>query len=250
MSRFFVIIDFYYSMSNYFQFKKFKVNQDKSAMKIGTDGVLLGAWADISHNPYSILDVGTGTGVIALQMAQRSFAEVIDAIELEDMAYEQAVENFEASDWNDRLFCYHASFQEFFEEIEDTYDHIISNPPFYTDEYKSNNEARDLARFTDTLPFEILLYGTRVLLSEAGRASFIIPFKEEDTFLTLANQLELYPRRITHVRGNETAEVKRSLIELVKFDSDIMVNELIIEHDRHVYTKDYINLVKDFYLKM
>ncbi len=237
-------------MSTIFQFKQFKVNQDKTAMKIGTDAVLLGAWADVSYEPNSILDVGTGTGVIALQMAQRSYAEVIDAIEIEDNAYEQAVENFEASPWNDRLFCYHASFQEFFDEVEDQYDLIISNPPFYTDHYKSKDEARDLARFTDTLPFDVLLYGTHLLLSDNGRAFFIIPYKEEDLFLSFANHFQLYPKRVTHVRGNASAEVKRSMIELVKFDTDIAINELVIEHERHVYTEDYLALVKPFYLKM
>ena len=113
-----------------FQFKQFSIFQEKAAMKVGTDGVLLGAWVQLKNNPFSILDIGAGTGLIALMMAQRSDAEVIDAIELNDDAYEQTVENFENSDWGDRLFCYHAYFQEFVAEINDEYDVIISNPPF------------------------------------------------------------------------------------------------------------------------
>ena len=120
-----------------FNFKRFTVHQDKCAMKIGTDGVLLAAWAN-PKNAFSILDIGSGSGLISLQMAQKSNAEVIDAIEIDDDAFEQTVENFERSDWGDRLFCYHASLQEFTEEMEDeVYDFIISNPPFYNSTFKS-----------------------------------------------------------------------------------------------------------------
>ena len=125
----------YKRMNKPFKFKEFTVNQDQCAMKIGTDSVLLGAWASIKNNPFSILDIGAGTGVISLMLAQRSYAELIDAIEIDDSAYEQCVNNFEQSSWSDRLFCYHASLKEFNEEIEDKYDLIISNPPFYSEDY-------------------------------------------------------------------------------------------------------------------
>jgi tRNA1Val (adenine37-N6)-methyltransferase len=103
-------------------------------MKIGTDGVLLGAWTPIENNPISILDIGTGTGVIALMLSQRSTAEQIDALEIDSAAYEQAVDNFENSPWSDRLFCFHAGLDEFVEEPEDEYDLIVSNPPFYSED--------------------------------------------------------------------------------------------------------------------
>mgnify|MGYP001801172326 FL=1 len=136
-------------MSKPFAFKQFTVEQDRCAMKIGTDGVLLGAWTPITNQTASILDIGTGTGIISLMVAQRSFAEVIDAIEIDTDTYEQAVENFEASPWGDRLFCYHASFQEFVAEIDEQYDLLISNPPFYAEDYKTSNKKRDIARFED-----------------------------------------------------------------------------------------------------
>ena len=163
-----------------FQFKQFSIQQDRCAMKIGTDGVLLGAWCPVGHHPFSILDVGAGTGVIALMLAQRSSAEQIDAIEIEEEAYEQCVDNFENSPWGDRLFCFHAGLDEFMDEPEDEYDLIVSNPPFYTDDYKSEDAARDLARFVDALPFEDLIEAASLLLSEKGVLAVIIPFKEEE----------------------------------------------------------------------
>lgn len=237
-------------MSKPFKFKEFTINQDQCAMKIGTDGVLLGAWTSIKENPHSILDIGTGTGVIALQLAQQTDAETIDAIEIDDNAYEQAVENFENSDWGDRLFCYHASLEEFVTEIDEKYDLIVSNPPFYTDEFESENNARNKARFTSSLSFLTLLNGVSHLLSTAGLFSVIVPFKEEQNFIQLASKVNLFPVRICRVKGTPIAETKRSLLELSFLESDLITTELIIENSRHQYTKDYVEVVRDFYLKM
>ena len=233
-----------------FKFKQFTISQDRCAMKIGTDAVLLGAWASINQNPFSILDIGAGTGVISLMLAQRSHAELIDAVEIDDNAYEQCTENFENSLWNDRVFCYHASLEEFTEEIDDKYDLIVTNPPFYSDDYKSENVKRDIARFQDALPFEHLLESVSKLLSEAGMFSVIIPFKEEVIFIDLATKFKLYTNRITRVKGNTSSEIKRSLIEFSFTNKNIHKDELIIETKRHQYTQEYINLTKDFYLKM
>ncbi|HSN49268.1 MAG TPA: methyltransferase, partial [Flavobacterium sp.] len=184
-----------------FSFKQFSIKQDQCAMKIGTDGVLLGAWTPIENNPNSILDIGTGTGIIALMLAQRSSANQIDALEIDENAYEQSVDNFENSPWSDRLFCYHAGLDEFVEEPEDEYDLIVSNPPFHTEDYYSNNEQRDLARFQDAMPFEDLIEAAALLLSENGIFAVIIPYKEEGNFVALAKEYELYPLKITHVKG-------------------------------------------------
>ncbi|MEN8187776.1 MAG: methyltransferase [Bacteroidota bacterium] len=233
-----------------FQFKQFNIQQDKTAMKIGTDGVLLGAWANLDFQPESILDIGTGTGIISLQMAQRSDADIVDAIELEPNAYEQAVVNFENSDWGDRLFCYHASLLEFKEEIDEKYDLIISNPPYFSSKHKETENKRALARQTETLSFYDLLSATAKLLSNKGNCAFIIPFDEEENFLATAEKLNLFPLRITRVKGTKSTPIKRSLLQLSFKRSQAKIDELIIEIDRHVYTKDYKNLVKDFYLKM
>ena len=234
-----------------FQFKQFSVEQDRCAMKIGTDGVLLGAWTPIPENAFSILDVGAGTGIIALMLAQRTNAEQIDALEIDEEAYEQAVENFENSPWSDRLFCFHAGLDEFVEEPEDEYDLIISNPPFYTEDYKTENEQRDLARFADAMPFEDLVEAADLLLSENGIFSAIIPYKEEKKFIALAKDFDLFPIKITRVKGTPTTEIKRSLLAFSRnISENFPVDELVIENSRHIYTEEYIALTKDFYLKM
>ncbi|OIQ34671.1 MAG: tRNA (adenine-N(6)-)-methyltransferase [Bacteroidetes bacterium MedPE-SWsnd-G1] len=239
-------------MSSEFRFKQFTIRQENTAMKVGTDGVLLGAWAQLKE-AFSILDIGTGTGLIALQIAQKWYAEVIDALEIEDAAYEQAVENFEQSDWGDRLFCYHASFNEFVSEMEnEKYDFIISNPPFYTSTVKEDTvvSARLKARHVESLSYEELLKGTAKLLAEKGECAYIIPFKEEASFLKIASNYNLYPNRITRVKGTEKAEIKRSLLQLSFQEVKPEFSELVIEIKRHVYTQEYIDLVQDFYLKM
>lgn len=237
-----------------FKFKGFEVAQDKCAQKIGTDGVLLGAWASKDHNPQSILDVGTGTGVIALIQAQRFYNAQIEAIELDEDAYEQAASNFENSSWGDRLFCFHASFQEFYEEIDERYDLIISNPPFFDSlSIKNNkkiNNARSQARFDSALPFEELIYGVYQLLDDNGIFACVIPYNRESRFLEIAAHFQLFPSRITHVKGTVDSPVKRSLLELRFRESEIQTSQLIIETSRHQYTDAYISLVKDFYLKM
>ncbi len=233
-----------------FSFKQFFVNQDRCAMKIGTDGVLLGAWTSLINNPNAILDIGAGTGVLSLMLAQRSNAAQIDAIEIDENAYEQCVENFEASPWGDRLFCFHAGLDEFVDEPEDQYDLIISNPPFYTDTFKSENLQRDIARFEDALPFEELIEAADLLLSDNGIFSVIIPYKEETKFVSMCKELALFPLKITRVKGKPTAEIKRSLLAFTRIEQTPVIDELTIEISRHQYTPEYIALTQDFYLKM
>ncbi len=219
-------------------------------MKIGTDGVLLGAWTSI-QDPFSILDIGAGTGILALILAQRCDAEQVDALEIDEDAYEQCVENFENSSWANRLFCYHASLDEFVEEMEDEkYDLIISNPPFYTEDYKSDDPARNIARFTDSLPFEELIKCASELLSDQGSFAVIIPYSEEKYFLNLAKEVNLFPNRITRVRGTENTDIKRSLLQLSFYEKPFSSNELILEISRHQYTQEYQKIVAPFYLKL
>lgn len=237
-------------MSKAFKFKQFTVHQDRCAMKIGTDGVLLGAWASNAHMPESILDIGAGTGIIGLMLAQRSNAETIDALEIDEDAFEQCMENFEASPWSDRLFCYHASLDEFVEEVDDKYDLIVSNPPFYSERVSSGDSSRDMARQNSSLPFNQLIKGVSRLLSGKGIFALVIPNKEETQVLKEALKYKLYPTRLLRVKGHPDSEVKRSLIEFHFKHTGLLTDELIIEKSRHQYTDDYINLTKEFYLKM
>lgn len=220
-------------------------------MKIGTDSVLLAAWCPIDNSPKSILDIGAGTGILALMLAQRTNAEQIDALEINEEAYEQCVSNFEISPWADRLFCFHAGLDEFVAEPEDEYDIIISNPPFYTEDYKSNDSQRDLARFEEAMPFEDLIEAADLLLSENGIFAVIIPFKEEERFIDLCAEVELFPIQVTRVKGAHSTPIVRSLLAFKRYELSVLeADELVIEINRHEYTDEYINLTQDFYLKM
>lgn len=235
-----------------FKFKQFIVHQSRCAMKVGTDGVLLGAWAPLYNKPNRILDIGAGTGLIALMLAQRSNADQIDAVEIDEEAFIQSVENFENSPWADRLYCYNASLEEFTEEFfeEITYDLIVSNPPFYSEDYISDDEQRSKARSTLSLSFEELISCVEGLLNEHGIFSVIIPYKEEQVFIGLAAEYGLFPFKICRIQGTPTTAIKRSMLALTRIPAEISIDNLIIETQRHQYTEEYTALTKDFYLKM
>jgi tRNA1Val (adenine37-N6)-methyltransferase len=237
-------------MTEPFRFKKFTIEHDRCAMKIGTDSVLLGAWVDLNFKPISILDIGAGSGIIAVQLAQKCDADTIDAVEIDIDAFEQCVDNFENSPWGDRLFCYHASAQEFADEIEEPYDLIVSNPPFFKEDYKTDIPSRDLARFSDALPFGHLIEVVNKLLSNIGRFALILPRKEENKFIQLASEKELFPLRICRISGSKNSMEIRSMIEFTRQKSTPQIEQLCIEISRHEYTPEYKKLVKDFYLNM
>ncbi|MDA9284552.1 methyltransferase [Flavobacteriaceae bacterium] len=220
-------------------------------MKVGTDGVLLGAWCSLESLPKTILDIGTGTGIISLMLAQRSSAITIDGLEVDPSAYMQTVDNFENSDWSDRLYCYNTSFQKFVDDTnKETYDLIVSNPPFYTEDYITKNSSRNKARFTSSLTFKELIGGISKILSKSGFFSTIIPFKEESTFICLAEQHSLHLNKICRVQGNNNSDIKRSLMTFSFNKVKISETNLIIENSRHKYTKEYEELTNNFYLKM
>ncbi len=235
-----------------FSFKQFSLEQDRCAMKVGTDGVLLGSWTSLENNPQAVLDIGAGTGLIGLMLAQRSGAEQIDAIEIDEDAYEQCVENFENSPWADRLFCFHASLDEFAEEMEDEkYDLIVCNPPYFIPNERGVGipENRKKARFYDSLPFEDLVEYASGMLSDDGEFAVILPFSEEENFLRLAKKSNLFPKRITRVKGTKDSAVKRSLLQFSFTEKRVEEKELVLEISRHEYTQEFKELVKDFYLK-
>tara|TARA_B110000467_G_C18248153_1_gene438723 strand:- start:195 stop:896 length:702 start_codon:yes stop_codon:yes gene_type:complete len=230
-----------------FKFKQFEIAQDKCAMKVGTDGVILGAWT-VCNKATNILDIGCGTGLISLMLAQRNDAAVITGIEIEENAFLQSLDNFNNSKWSKRLSIIHTSLQDFSSETK--FDLIVSNPPFFTDSTQANNQYRKLARSTNSLNFKELISKSKILLSENGIFSVIIPFPRKEEFISVALENNLYLRRICNVKGTANSLVKRVLMQFNNSQNTILEENLIIEKERHQYTKEYISLCKDFYLNM
>lgn len=230
-----------------FRFKQFEIFQDKTAMKVGTDGVLLGAWATLKSGN-TILDIGTGTGLISLMLAQRFPNAKLDAIEIDNDAFLQAKENYENAPFSDRLTIFNSSLQDY--STNKKYDLIVSNPPFFVVNDTVDFDARKQARQQETLTFEELIKKTAELLHKDGLASFIIPYDQMGSFCKIASQNNLKRSKTVYVKGNATTATKRVLLEFSFHDKKCFENELIIEVERHQYTEDYINLTKEFYLKM
>lgn len=230
-----------------FRFKQFCIRNDKSAMKVGTDGVLLGAWADV-NNVTSVLDIGTGTGLIALMIAQRSIAD-ITAIEIDEDAASEAKQNFKESPWRERLHIEKMDFNEYAENCEDRFDLIISNPPYFIDSLKCPDAKRGRARHTDSLSYDNLIHGAANLLSDNGRICLITPSDVENIITSIATTNELIITKKTMVYPTQKSSAKRILWQLSKVYSEFEEDSLCIEIDRHVYTEEYINLTRDFYLK-
>ena len=231
----------------FFSFKQFTVRHDRCAMKVGTDGVLLGAWTDV-RQARSILDVGTGTGLIALMLAQRSPQARIVGIDIDEAAVGQANENMLASPWADRLTARCQDVRSLCPEVR--YDTIVSNPPYFIDSLKCPDEQRTTARHTDTLDIRSLLESVSMLLSEQGRFSIILPAEQTDLLVQAAAEVGLYPTRYTAVITRPGLPPKRTLMELGRSSMTCQPDELVIELERHVYSEDYIALTRDFYLKM
>lgn len=237
--------------NTYFQFKQFKIDQEGSAMKVGTDGVLLGAWADI-NDAKSFLDIGTGTGLIAIMLAQRTNNDsTIHAVEIDSSSYQQAVNNFDDCLWSDQLNLFHASFQDFVANTNAKYDCIVSNPPYFLNSLKAKGESRTQARHADGLPFEDLIEGTKNLLNPKGKFSVILPVQEGDYFIRLARIAGFCLSKRVEVLPNPGKPAKRLLIELTLGNQNTTEDQLCVENgQRHVYSPEYIELCKDFYLKM
>lgn len=238
------------SMANsYFQFKQFTIRHDLCAMKVGTDGVLLGAWADV-RCCRKILDIGTGTGLIALMLAQRCTAGA-DAIDIDTDACNQAVKNVADSPFAGRIRVIQADFASYAAGCTDKYDLIVSNPPYFIDSLKCPDGKRNLARHTDTLLLADLIKGSGKLLTTNGRIALILPFEQLHILLTIAKENQLYPCRRTDVLPLPGALPKRLLIELsLQQQIPPPSDTLVIEEARHQYTEAYTALTKDFYLKM
>lgn len=218
-------------------------------MKVGTDGVLLGAWASIM-NAKRILDVGTGTGLISLMLAQRNNKSTIDAIEIDESAYTQANQNFQQSNWTDRLQIYHQDFQSYSASFKKKYDLIISNPPYFNNSLKNDCHKKSKARHTDSLSYADLIDGVSLLLETTGIFCVILPAFEKNNFTHLAFQKNLHLSRCLSIKPTPSKAPKRILMEFsFSLKENSVEEELIIEEfGRHNYSEDYKKLTKDFYL--
>lgn len=230
-----------------FEFKQFIVNHDKCAMKVGTDGVLLGAWAP-TDNANRILDVGTGTGLIALQLAQRNPNAKITAIEIDPSAAAQADENVQRSPWSDRIEVICTDFQDYQSEVK--FDLIVSNPPYFMDALKCPDEQRSMARHTGGLNYDLLFRRAAHLLCEQGTISIIIPVEAEKATVDAAWNNKLYATHCLRVFTKPGKPCRRVLFTFGFQNKQCIEDRLCIEVKRHEYTPEYIDLTKDFYLKM
>lgn len=226
-----------------FYFKQFTIHQDRCALKVGTDGVLLGAWSNCSKTT-SILDIGSGTGVISLMLAQRSSAK-ITAIEIDKDAAEQSAENFHNSVWDERLKVFHISIQEFTKlKNWNQFDLIVSNPPFHSIQKKTNQ--RNTARSEQQLNLAELFFSVKELLTVNGSFCIVFPSIRAKELLKTAAKAQLFPSKVCSVKGNLNSEAKRLLVEF-KFNQKLYnESQLVIEKERHNYTDEYENLLKEY----
>jgi len=240
-------------MSNqFFHFKQFSIQQDRCAMKVGTDGVLIGAWVNLSDcDGSNMLDIGTGSGVIALMLAQRCKTAHIEAIEIDKEAASQAEGNASSSIFASRINVKNVSLSDYTQNCNLHFKRIVSNPPYFKDSLKCPDNQRSLARHSDTLSIQSLISNSAEMLAPDGHLALILPFSQKEILLQTAKEYKLFPVRITDVCSREGLQPKRILTELSKKESEtIEINQLVIEISPLHFTSEYIQLTKDFYLKM
>jgi tRNA1Val (adenine37-N6)-methyltransferase len=232
-----------------FHFKKFSIDDSKAAMKIGTDAVLLGAWAPCGSET-RILDIGTGSGILALMMAQRNADIIIDAVEINHEASALAELNVHLSPWPNQVHIFNTTIQEFSLANKHNYSLIICNPPFFTDSLKAPDKARNTARHNDALPVKDLLQCTSNLLTENGKAAFIIPADAYENWKVEAAKQNLYPTHTTWVKSSESHAPHRVMLAFSRSKAvEITDNEISIYSSKNMYSPEYMELTRDFYLK-
>ncbi|MBR5117876.1 MAG: methyltransferase [Muribaculaceae bacterium] len=230
-----------------FRFKKFNLLNDKTAMKVGTDGVLLGAWCEVA-GAKRVLDVGTGCGLIALMVAQRNHNAAITAIDIDQNAIDEAIINIANSPWSNRVDALCADFNNF--AAQEPFDLIVSNPPFFTENVMAPDKSRNLARHSVTLTIEQLISNSKLMLADDGTLSFISPVEQELYVRTCVVKAAMSIKRLARVVPVEGAAPKRLMWELVKCPKEPKEEQLIIRHADASYFKQYIDLTRDFYLNL
>ncbi|KLN64210.1 tRNA1(Val) (adenine(37)-N6)-methyltransferase [Vibrio sp. VPAP30] len=229
-----------------FDFKQFTIYGGYSGMPVSTDGVLLGAWVELSKSAH-LLDIGTGTGLLSLMCAQRHSSLIIEAIDIDVHAIEAAQVNFSRSSWQKRLALHQGDILQY--KFTRQFDRIICNPPYFNSGEQARNATRATARHTGTLTHKALLLRCKQLLTNKGKASFVLPKLEGEQFVQLAKTQDWHVSRLCQIKATERKEVSRLLIELTKFPTATVRESLTIHTDQG-YSDTFIELTKDFYLKM
>ncbi len=232
--------------NSYFSFKQFTIHQDKASFKVGTDGVLLGAYAGLT-GVKKILDIGTGTGLIALMLAQRCDADIV-AIEPDNDSYIQCSENVNLCRWKERIRVVNSTLQDY--PPDEKFDLIVANPPYFSDSLKNPESRKSESRHNDSLRNDDLLKGVSGLMADDGRLQVIMPYTEGNIFIADANMYGFYCNNILKIRPLPASEIRRMILTFSKQRLIPTENFLTIEHGkRHEFTEEYINLTKEFYLK-
>jgi tRNA1Val (adenine37-N6)-methyltransferase len=233
--------------NNFFTFKQFNIQQERSVFKVGTDGVLLGACADLA-GAERLLDIGTGTGLIAIMAAQRCGADIV-AIEPDENSYTEACANAEACKWNKRIIVRNSGFREYFTGNTEKFNIIITNPPYFRDSLKNPDADKSATRHTDSLSSNDILEGAGKILTAEGSLQIILPYAEGSLFIAEASQYGFYCNRIIKIKAVPTGEIKRLIMKFERTRKPLRENFLTIETGtRHNYTEEYMEITREFYL--
>ncbi|MFK7952740.1 MAG: tRNA1(Val) (adenine(37)-N6)-methyltransferase [Ekhidna sp.] len=235
--------------NTYFQFKQFLINQERSGMKVTTDGCLFGAWVanKIAASPPGwVLDIGAGTGLLSLMLAQVTESTEIEALEMNKNAHTEASNNFNQSLWSSRLKCTHSSLQEFASNKK--YDLIICNPPFFKDNFKGQQVGKNQAIHSDHLPVEELINGVLKNINTTGNAYILYPEYEMTQFIIEAKKAGLFLNKLTLVRNKKEGQIFRMMGQFSSQESVVSKNEIIIRKRDQSYTDEFWNLLKEYYL--
>lgn len=234
-----------------FTFKQFFIAHDKCEMKVGTDGVLLGAWAPV-ENVKSILDIGTGSGLIALMLAQRAKQlECLDGVELDKNAAIQAGENAQGTPWSDLIHIYNENIDNYAQQTKKSYDLIVSNPPYFEPAIACRNDVREQARYTKTLTHEALLDNAQQLIAEKGSFCVVLPYSIGEQFIEIAEKKQWAVAQRVNIKDSEDKPYHRILLAFQRQNSDKIdckIEELIIRNNEGRYTDKFQSWVTDFYL--
>ena len=227
-----------------FRFKEFSITQSDSAMKVGTDAMLLGSFVEVQETQ-RVLDIGAGTGVVSLMIAQKYPEARIEAVEIDPFSAQECQLNFEASKWADQLIVHQADFLDL--ETDGMFDLIVSNPPYYQTRFENDDERVAKAKHESSLPMHSFLEGVERRLTNAGSFWLILPFEDLASWIKSANQFALYPKHLIHIKGKSSLAVKRVIAKFSKSEEETTTTEFIVRNTDGSYTEEYIELTKAYH---